>query len=258
MDEFINRLDTDFFRNTNRAWNDLMLNDPWSVGYVSSLIESEHFIKKEDWESFYYNSGKKRSQLLSNHPKIELLNDIYILLNNKQAINNLDWDTKNLNYNYGRTQNDFQKKGEILYNELVNHYDSINLEDCIEAVRFRVICETWNGIILRERKTIENLKKLFPDFKFQKTEGAFDYKYAVDYLVYDNEETTKLGIQIKPQSYQIGKGNFLRNAKTANQKKNNLFIKDYDCSVVYIYSKTDGSIINGEVIAEIEKILKQS
>ena len=32
MDEFILPIDRTKFSSTNSAWNDLMLNDPWSVG----------------------------------------------------------------------------------------------------------------------------------------------------------------------------------------------------------------------------------
>ena len=40
MDEFVLKIDENKFRSTNDTWNRLMLNDPWSVGYVSTLIET--------------------------------------------------------------------------------------------------------------------------------------------------------------------------------------------------------------------------
>ena len=49
-DEFKVGIDADLFRSTNDAWNKLMLNDPWSVGYVTSLIESKQWKSKEEWE----------------------------------------------------------------------------------------------------------------------------------------------------------------------------------------------------------------
>ncbi|MEZ4792446.1 MAG: hypothetical protein R2783_02950 [Gelidibacter sp.] len=65
MDEFINRLDTALFESTNGLWNDLMLNDPWSVGYVTTLIELKTFNGKDDWESFYYQSGEERNSKIT-------------------------------------------------------------------------------------------------------------------------------------------------------------------------------------------------
>ena len=58
--EYILTIDAEKFRSTNAPWNNLMLNDPWSVGYVTTLIELVPFEKKEDWENFYYESGQKR------------------------------------------------------------------------------------------------------------------------------------------------------------------------------------------------------
>ena len=52
MDEFSIPIDADKFRKTNSPWNDLLLNDPWSVGYVSMLIELQTFHNKEEWKQF--------------------------------------------------------------------------------------------------------------------------------------------------------------------------------------------------------------
>lgn len=59
MDSFILTIDNELFRKTNAPWNQWMLNDPWSVGYVSQLIETKKWSSKEEWESFYYDSGGK-------------------------------------------------------------------------------------------------------------------------------------------------------------------------------------------------------
>lgn len=54
LDEFTLPIDETKFRRTNIPWNDLCLNDPWSVGHVSTLIEAQTFLSKEQWEQFYY------------------------------------------------------------------------------------------------------------------------------------------------------------------------------------------------------------
>ena len=64
MDEFILSIDKEKFRSTNAKWNELMLNDPWSVGYVSSLIEAANWKNKEEWEETYYASGKVRNDII--------------------------------------------------------------------------------------------------------------------------------------------------------------------------------------------------
>ncbi|MDY6970155.1 MAG: hypothetical protein SVR08_16085 [Spirochaetota bacterium] len=100
MGQFILAIDIEIFKKTNGPWNELRLNDPWNVGYVSSLIEMDHFQNKELWEDFYYNSGKERNQQLitiSNDIRI-LLNDHTLKLTNPQRIEKLSWDLKNLNY----------------------------------------------------------------------------------------------------------------------------------------------------------------
>lgn len=60
MEEFKLSINIDKFRSTNGIWNDLMLNDPWSVGYVSQLIETKEWVSKEEWEEFYYLKGKEK------------------------------------------------------------------------------------------------------------------------------------------------------------------------------------------------------
>lgn len=64
MDEFKLPIDEAKFRSTNGMWNRLMLNDPWSVGYVSTLIELQEWESKEQWEEFYYANGEQRNALL--------------------------------------------------------------------------------------------------------------------------------------------------------------------------------------------------
>ena len=64
MDEFVLGINKDKFRSTNAKWNELMLNDPWSVGYVSTLIEASNWKSKEEWEETYYASGAVRNRLM--------------------------------------------------------------------------------------------------------------------------------------------------------------------------------------------------
>lgn len=118
MDEFVLTIDKDKFRSTNAKWNELMLNDPWSVGYVSTLIEAANWKNKEEWEETYYASGKARNVFIEQNAtqlgySKEFFNDTTIP-HNKAKYYALSWEVKNVNTQRGRTKEDLMAKGEIL------------------------------------------------------------------------------------------------------------------------------------------------
>ncbi len=118
-----------------------MLNDPWSVGYVTTLIELVPFLKKEDWEKFYYESGQKRELLVANlHvDQQKIVNDEALIRVNRNAVNHLNWDLKNLNTQYGRTKDRLYQKGQILFNTLENKGLGLTKDECFECVG-QVVC----------------------------------------------------------------------------------------------------------------------
>jgi hypothetical protein len=246
MDEFKLLISIDKFRSTNAAWNDLMLNDPYSVGYVSQLIESKEWSSKEEWEQFYYDSGEERNKLLGVNRSI--LNNDSLQLTHKHAIQSLTWQQKNLNYQYGRTKEDLMNKAKKLNAVAKN----LTLDECYECVRFRTICETWNGIIVRETNTIKTLSSLFPTYEFRKTDGNIDHTYAVDYEVYCNG-VLKCGIQIKPQSYTFN-APYLQKARFANQQKYDAYRRLKGVCVYVVISKGNGQIINNDVIVKLRTL----
>jgi len=254
MDEFINGLDIGRFESTNSLWNNLMLNDPWSVGYVTTLIETQEFRDKEHWENYYYSTGENREIELSklSSDVREKLNDEQLVLRNKSEISNMDWSLKNINYNYGRTKQQIRQKGKILFNSATENGINISEDECIEAVRFRTICQTWNGVIIRERKTVELLKKSFKNLSFQKTHGDFDYEYAVDYQLF-NGDVLVCGIQIKPSSYDRSNAPYVRNAKTANKRKNENYSKRFGAPVFDVFFEK-GQILNLQVFDYIKRL----
>lgn len=255
--EFINTLDLNKFRATNPYWNELCLNDPWSVGYVSSLIETQTFQSKEDWEQFYYDSGAERNSKINSNYYSEktTLNNHILKKTNPEKINNLSWDLKNLNFQYGRTKSDIAEKGKILFDYVSEKGISISLEECIECVRFRTICETWNGIIVREQNTVNTLKQKFIKIDFVKTAGTFDHQYAVDYEL---KIFGKLicGIQIKPKSY-LGNAPYLKKAQSANQQKNNAYFKIYGKPVFDVIAQSNGIIVNSEILEIIQNAINE-
>lgn len=252
MEEFINTLNPEKFRRTNGMWNSLMLNDPWSVGYVSTLIELKQFKNKEEWEAFYYEMGDYRTKQLQKVPAstVAVLNDEQLILTNRQKVAELSLDLKNHNTQNGRTKAELAKKGKILYDNVITSIPGITLEECIECVRFRVICETWNGIIVRERNTIKTLQGIFTNYTFEKKDGDFDHHYAVDYDMKKDSEII-CGIQIKPKSYTFSTP-YLNKAKSANQIKNAEYTLKFGKPVFDVISKGNGEIQNPEVIDEIK------
>lgn len=246
MEEFILTIDKEKFRSTNAAWNQLMLNDPWSVGYVSQLIETKEWKSKEEWEQFYYDSGLQRKNQLGSHSQI--LNNDSLQLTNKATIDSLPWNVKNINYQNGRTKEDLMNKAHILHSKASN----LTIDECYECVRFRTICETWNGIIVRETNTIKILTSMFPNLVFQKTDGETDHTYAVDYEVF-SKGILKYGIQIKPKSYTFNTP-YLIKARYANQQKYASYFNLKGVKVLTIISKGNGEILNKDVIQLLKKI----
>ncbi len=256
MEEFINTLDAEKFRRTNGAWNSLMLNDPWSVGYVTTLIELKQFKTKEEWEEFYYEMGEYRNRRLNELPipTIELLEDEQLIRTDRARVTQLSSELKNINTQNGRTRDQLARKGRILYDNVTSIIPDITLEECIECVRFRVICETWNGIIVRERNTIRTLKGIFPEYSFEKKDGDFDHQYAVDYEMKNDSEII-CGLQIKPTSYTFNTP-YLNRAKSANLRKNTEYSERFDKPVFDIISKSNGEIQNPQIIEQIKGLIK--
>lgn len=249
--EYILTIDAQKFKSTNAAWNNLMLNDPWSVGYVTTLIELVQFENKEDWEKFYYESGEQREQLIANLDvgQQNIVNDETLIRINKNAVSQLSWDLKNLNTQYGRTNNRLYKKGQILFDTVRNNGLGLTVDECVECVRFRVICETWNGVIVREKNTVQNLLKKFPNTEFRKVSGEMDYKYAVDYELYKNGILTS-AIQIKPKSYTFN-APYIERAKSANKRKNQEYLKIFGAQVYDVISDSKGNIVNIEILKNL-------
>lgn len=250
--EFQLTIDSAKFRATNAAWNQLMLNDPWSVGYVSTLIEMESYSTKEDWEDFYYKSGEKRNELLKNVDVnvFQVLENDKDIRKSKATARNFDWKTRSINTSYGRTKEQLLEKGKLLRDLMKNNGVALSENEAFECVRFRVICETWNGIIIRERNTVHKLSALFPTTEFRKVSGEMDHQFAVDYELYYHGKLAA-AIQIKPTSYN-GTAAYILKAKRANNIKNELYFEKFGAKVIDVLSDTKGNIQNAEAIEKLK------
>lgn len=255
MDEFVNPVPADRFRATNGPWNELRLNAPWSVGYVTSLIESRTFAAKEEWTHFYYESGAERLNLLARLTEDDrtTLTDFRLAVTNLARIERLPWALKNLNFNFGRTRDELAEKSRVLHERVRQLNAELSPEEAVTCVRFRVVGETWNGVVLRERNAVTVLRSLLPGLRFEKTAGDFDHYYAVDYQMFIGKSLLA-GIQIKPRSYLESKAPYLLKARRANAAKNEAYRRNFGCPVFDVVAQTSGEIMNGAVIDQLRAL----
>lgn len=259
QDIFTNPLDAEKFRLTNAPWNELCLNDPWSVGIVTNIIELRAFKSKEEWEEFYYKMGDIRGKELDrlDAGTVSILNDELLVTHDTEVIDGLDWTIKNINYQNGRTKEQLDHKGTILYNYCQKKGIDVSEELCKGAVRFRVICETWNGIMVRELNTIGVLAEHFGDIRFAKTDGAFDHQFAVDYELWLADKKL-CGIQIKPASYFKSFAPYIKRAKAINALKNREYKKEHGLPVFEVVSDMNGTVLNHDVLSQIAYHIEES
>lgn len=249
MDLYEHNIDKKKFQFTNKVWNKLQLNSRWSIGYVSELIKTRHFNTKEEWKEFYYQSGAKR--LLKAH---ELGIDPLTTLN-RFTLRNIPYpeEYKFLNYTHGRTIEELHERAKYMFEhiEKIENPLSITLEECVSIVEYRVIGETWNGILGREKSTIETLQTIFPALTFKKCTVEEDYEFAVDYEVYSGSQLL-CALQIKSPSYLNPFFSTLAVTKKINESKNEKYRSLKNTEVLYVFSTNKGCIENKEVIAKLQ------
>lgn len=253
MDIFECLVDSKKLSATNKAWNQLMLNKSWVVGSVSSLIHQSNFRSKEEWKTYYFETGKRRKVLMKEFSKKEQnkMNSV-----EPQTINGsrgFRKEMKTLNFTYGRTIEDLNLLGDILYGAMRATKPDLNIsrKECRYMVFYRVIGETWNGIQKREVHTIETLLKTFSESNvtIKRIKGAKDAQYEVDAELFQNNNRIG-GLQIKPQSYRE-KFELQKETNQMNKIKNDNYTKTFGVPVYYIFSTVNGEIVNRDVLTEI-------
>jgi len=147
-------------------------------------------------------------------------------------------------YTHGRTKEQLMEVAKKLHEGVGDEY---TLEECFYITEYRVIKESWDGIVNREKKTIHRLQQTFKEIDFRKTEGLFDDKYAVDFEAYLNDELI-CGIQIKPKSYEYTSSG----TKKVNFFKNEEYTKDFGVKVYYILSDLDGNFPTTDEYLEMQ------
>lgn len=234
---------------TNNIWNSLGLNSRWNIGEISSLIKGKIFKTKQDWEDYYYSSGKDRLDRMKYY-STKAINEA-----NSVIANYKDSEMVDINSKYGRTKEDLYNKALFFqhFTAKDSNLSHLSVEDCFELIKKRVIDETWDGIVLRERNTIDKLSKLLPKFTFLETDSDKDCDYGVDYEIYYNKNLI-LGLQIKPESYKNGKDkDYLKKAWQINETKHSKYRKDFNRDIIYIFSDLDGTILDKTNINQLKE-----
>ena len=175
------------------------------------------------------------------------------LINQKPFSCKEEWE--DYYYIHGRSKEYLAQVGQKLYDAVKAKLD-ISSEECVECVRFRVVCETWNGIIQREINTIKMLNLIYDDkFLFKKTTN-FDFEYSVDYEMFYHDKLL-CGIQIKPTSYLTSDAEYVERAKRYNEEKNIRYTEKYGVPVITITSDLNGSITSNTEIVKLHKFNSQ-
>lgn len=249
---FTHEMDPKGFQQTNQVWNRIGLNAKWSIGVMTELIQQQTFLTKEDWMNYYYESGRERLNLI----QLLSVQDQALVLSPKRP-RGIREELARLNTHYGRTPEELNQKGEILHREMQSRGFDVTLELCQQAVHYRVIGETWNGIMGRECEAICWLEQQLNQWGITegqclKTTGEIDYEYAVDFELYINQNRVA-GIQVKPDSYR-GYTPYLNEAKRINLVKNEKYFTKFQAPVIYIYTTDKGVVTNQ---SEVNQALKQ-
>lgn len=197
------------------------------VGTVTELILKKDFKNIQEWEEFYYISGKERQD--------------------KEKKVKIGPDLTKLKREYGRTEEELEEIGKKLY-EKVREFNKISEEDCINCIKQYVIDNTWEGIMEREKNTMKKLENEHLIKGFQKTSGDVDAYYSVDFEIIINNK--KIGLQIKPPSYM---GHDKADIREQNEQKQ----KKYAGKVFTVLSDKDGTILNPEIVLRIKEEIKR-
>jgi len=209
------------------------------------------FLNKVDPEKFRRTNGLWNDMRLNARSNIGTVSE---LINQKTFLCKEEWEE--YYYEHGRSREYLAQVGQRLH-DIASQVFDISLDECIECVRFRVICETWNGIIVREANTVNRLSQMFGDkFLFKKTEGKIDTEYAVDYEMYFDDKLM-CGIQIKPNSYLNSNEDYVLEAKKYNEERNGIYSKLFGVSVFTLYSDMSGYITPSTEFEELQKINSQ-
>jgi len=129
----------------------------------------------------------------------------------------------------------------------------IDLVTAKKYVHFRVIGQTWNGMI-NEENIIKELEKEYLNIYFLKTEYEKDEQYFTDWEAW-HRKTLLFGIQIKPISYSKMFTPYQLKAKENHKKQSDKYSKKYGVPHIIIYYENKKIHNKQSVLDRIDTIM---
>ena len=224
-EEFEKLKEKRWYKITNGAWNDSVINNPNKIGYVIDHISKCKPENYKEWERYFFEK-------VASKKKIREFAAIF-----KDAI--------------------------LSKEDLTKAFTFYKMEEktACEMVECRLIYETWLGYIA-EKETckclIDSLKKDKYEITVKPLSPYEDNKYAVDFFVYC-EEGLVCGIQIKPSTYYKSNQSVVKKTIEDNKNKNKGFVEKYKAPVEYVYyerpSMNEYYLIDNDVLTRIKKLV---
>lgn len=122
-------------------------------------------------------------------------------------------------------------------------YD-LNLKTAKHYVYYRVIGQTWNGMI-NEWNVIGELSKHLESVSFKKTDYLKDEKYFTDWEGYSNDRDELLfGVQVKPLTYYTMNSEYQLRSKENHRKQREKYCDLYKVPHFMVYY--DGGILQNK------------
>ena len=213
------------FNKTNEPWNNLKLNHTTNIGAVMALIKNSKATCFEEWESYYFQTGRERLEKIST-------------ATNKSEISEI-------NRYHGRTQEELL---EIARRMAL--YLDIPVEKAYNYVYIRVIDETWLGYSreLKVLKQIQNISKKYFKLTASGVDSFTDTEYAVDFEVHQ-DDILVLGIQLKSVKYRDSTMKAVDDVKKINKAKNDEYTAKFGAPVLYLYVDK-GEVVNMNELIE--------
>lgn len=128
----------------------------------------------------------------------------------------------------------------------------VDLETATEYVYYRVIGQTWNGM-LNEIVCIKHLKNHFTNLDFIKTSYHIDQDYCTDWEAFSNNKLL-FGVQIKPISYKLMNLPYQIKAKDIDKNKVFRYKEIFNVAHFFVYYSNDNFFDDG-VINQINTYL---
>ena len=125
----------------------------------------------------------------------------------------------------------------VAYDALTERLPDLDEMTIKRYIYHRVLGQTWNGF-KKELMVIDDLNLAFPEATFKRTSFAIDHDYCIDAEMYFGD-TLILGVQIKPESYQMMSTPYQMKAKEGHRAKNERY-KEQFATYLYVYYNEDG------------------